>query len=216
MAFLRKNRASRPKLPTRPEWSGKRTMGTRAGSVMGLLTLIAVFLLSLTAYGTGAQSREYLVKAAFLYNFAKFVEWPNGAFADQSSPLFLCILGRDPFGEALETIKGKRVMGREIVIKRYEDVGDIPASGCNIVFISSSESKRLPSLLRTFEHLNVLTVSDMDGFARRGGIIGLITVKNKIRFEINVDAAERSHLRISSKLLRLSSIVRDGEEFSGN
>ena len=155
-------------------------------------------------------SREYMIKAAFLYNFAKFVDWPAEAFPNDRTPLTLCILGKDPFGNALESIKGKTVKDRNLVIKHL--AWPEKTEQCHILFISASEEKRLSQILSTVRGKAILTVSDMHSFARRGGIINLVTAKSKIRFEINVDATELVGLKISSKLLKLAQIVRDGHQ----
>lgn len=152
-------------------------------------------------------SREYLIKAAFLYKFAKFVDWPAKAFRNDRAPLTICILGKEPFGAALENIKDKKVKGRKLVIQRLARLEDLKQ--CHVLFISESEEKRLPKILRAIKGKAILTVSDMKEFARRGGIIDLVTVKKKIRFEINVDAAHTARLKISSKLLKLAKIVKE-------
>ena len=157
-------------------------------------------------YAEPSSSREYSVKGAFLYNFAKFVSWPEGAFRDDQIHITLCILGEDPFGDALAAVEGKTVTGRKVVIKHCETLDDLDK--CHILFISRPEEQNLSKILAKVEDWNTLTVSDIEGFAQRGGIISLITVEKKIRFEINVDAAERSRLKISSKLLRLAKIVK--------
>ena len=161
------------------------------------------------AYTETALSREYLVKAACVYNFAKFVEWPSEAFPDHQGPIVLSILGKDPFGASLESIRGKPVMSRKLEIRRVDRIEDLQR--CHILFISESEKENLSQIFVKVSDWPVLTVSDMEGFAQRGGIINFITVEKKIRFEINVDAAERSGPRISSKLLRLAKIVTDEE-----
>lgn len=152
-------------------------------------------------------SREYVIKAAFLYNFAKFVDWPGEAFPNRRTPLTLCILGKDPFGVALESIKGKTVRSRRLVIQHLARIDDLEQ--CHILFISTSEEKRLSQILSTIRGKTILTVSDINSFARRGGIINLVTAKSKIRFEINVDAMDLVGLKISSKLLKLAKIVMD-------
>jgi len=152
---------------------------------------------------------EYHVKAAFLYNFAKFVEWPPETMPSGNAPLVLGVVGEDPFGQVLEeTIKGKTVNDRELVIRRFTRIQDV--SSCHILFISSSERKRLPEIIAALRWSSVLTVSDMERFAQRGGIISLTMENNKVRFEVNLDSAERAGLKISSKLLALAKIVRDG------
>ncbi len=150
-------------------------------------------------------SPEYLIKAAFLFNFAKFVEWPANAFKDDLSPMNLCILGTDPFGSALDTLKDKTIKGRPFKIKRANRADDIEA--CHILFISASEKGNLKQILDAVRNSNTLTISEIEGFAQMGGIINFIVVNQKVHFEINPAAAERSRLKISSQLLKLAKIV---------
>jgi hypothetical protein len=150
-------------------------------------------------------SPEYLIKAAYLYNFTKFVEWPSEAFKDNLSPINLYILGTDPFGEALNSIRDKTVKGRRISIKHVNHIEEI--SECHILFISASEKENLRHILNTLKNSAILTVSEMEQFAQRGGIINFITVENRIHFEINPDASQHSGLKISSQLLKLAKIV---------
>ncbi len=151
---------------------------------------------------------EYQVKAVFLLNFAKFVEWPNNSPGDAHDPASLCIVGDDPFGAILnQTVRGKAVNGHELAVKRFKRGED--ARGCQIVFISSSETKRLHGILESLKGTSVLTVGETEGFAQRGGIINFVLEDNRVHFEVNVEAAERAGLRISSKLLSLAKIVKD-------
>ncbi len=150
-------------------------------------------------------SREYLLKAAFLYNLANFTTWPTEAFSGPQKPLRLCILGEDPFGVALESIEGKSIKQRPLVVIRIAQVSD--AEACQILFISTSEEERLRAILHYLHERPILTVADIPNFARVGGIIGLKTVEDRIRFNINVDAANAADLKLSSKLLRLGNIV---------
>lgn len=153
---------------------------------------------------------EYQVKAAFIFNFIKFTEWPAGVFDNPHTPITLCIYGSGPFDEALTSIEGKLVKGRRLIIERLPD-GGVPAA-CHILFISASEKRRLSALLDTLKNLHVLTIGDMSRFAHAGGMINFIMVGNKVRFEINRDAAQRAGLKISSKLLQLARLVKDGVE----
>ena len=156
-------------------------------------------------------SKGYEVKAAFLYNFAQFVEWPTNAYPDAQSPIAIGILGDDPFGASLEEIvRGEKVNNRPLVIARYKRVEDIKA--CQILFISQSENRRLEEIFAALKNLGTLTVGDTDGFAKRGGMIRFVLENNKIRFRINVEAARAANLTISSKLLRLAEIVTPGKD----
>jgi hypothetical protein len=173
-----------------------------------VITLVSLSVLSGGNSIVNAEfhsSPEYLIKAAYLYNFMKFVEWPPEEFKDSLSPINLYILGTDPFGGALDSISDKMVKGRRLHIKHVNHVNEI--SGGHILFISASEKRNLRHTLRALKNSAILTVGEMDGFAQQGGVINFITVENRIQFEINPDAAQQSGLKISSQLLRLAKIV---------
>jgi len=148
---------------------------------------------------------EYEVKAAFLYKFANFVEWP----ADEgTSPLGICVLGQDPFGLALDrVVKGKFINGREFMIRRLR-TNDV-ADDCHILFIGASENRQLTQILNRLRGLPVLTVGDVAGFCENGGTINLVVSGKRVRLEINPASAERARLLLSSRLLSLARIVRD-------
>ena len=149
---------------------------------------------------------EYEVKAAFLYNFARFVEWPAAALHDPGAPFVIAILGRDPFGPILdETVAGKTVAGRPIEVHRVPRVDD--ARDAQIVFVSPSERANVEAILKALERPGVLTVGDTDGFAQRGGAINFVLQARKVRFEINPAAAEQAGLKMSSQLLKLATLV---------
>lgn len=153
------------------------------------------------------QTEEYAVKALFLYNFAKFIEWPGGMPA---GPICIGILGDDPFGELLdEAVSGKAVNGRPFLIKRLKS--DPDARQCHLVFVNIADKKHLRSLLDSLKQSGVVTVGDTRGFAEAGGMINFLVVNDRVRFEINLDAASAAGLKFSSKLLSLAKIVRSGE-----
>ena len=180
-------------------------------------TLIAItcLLSAMAALGSHAEgldasdSSEYLIKAGFIYNFAKLVEWPTTAFPQPDSPIVIGILGDDPFGLTLDRIvTDKKINGRGITVKRLKwgrDLKDL--KDCNILFISSSEKEHLDSVVDAMKWLPILTIGDAPGFARRGGIINFTLEDNKVRFEVNVEAAKHADLTISSRLLTLARIV---------
>lgn len=154
------------------------------------------------------MSREYRIKAAFLYNFAKFTRWPAESFRDSDAPLDICVFGQDPFGAALQSIAGKTIRGRKVAVHRVDSVE--AGAGCHLLFISDSEARRLTGILKSLRGRPVLTIADMPDFARAGGIINLKTNQDdKVRFEINVGTAKRAGLKISSKLLNLAEITRN-------
>jgi hypothetical protein len=159
------------------------------------------------AHADSRSEREYQIKAAFLYNFTKFVEWPADRFADDSAPIILCIFGKDPFGATLEdTVTGKTVKGRHIYIRRIDKVDDLDA--CHVLFIGLSERERLRRIVASSHGASVLTVGDMDDSIEFGGVINLIKRANKIRFEINLVAAKQARLKLDLKLVTLASSVK--------
>ena len=154
---------------------------------------------------------EYQLKAVFLFNFAQFVEWPASAFPNSQTPLVIGVLGEDPFGPYLdETVRGETVHDRPLVVRRYRSVEEITT--CHILFISRREDRRLKGILDSLRGRSVLTVSDADRFATRGGMIRFVTDRNRIRFRINLEAARAASLTLSSKLLRPAEIVPVGED----
>jgi hypothetical protein len=166
------------------------------------IPVAALFWISAPLLGVGAA--EYEVKAAFLYKFASFVSWPR---ASDTAPLCIGILGEDPFGPALDRVVNGRVLnGRSFVVHRFKNAKDI--AGCGILFISSSESRRLEQVFAALDGSSVLTVGDVPGFCEKGGIVNLETRDGRVSLQINVEAAERAHLQLSSKLLSLAAIVR--------
>ncbi len=153
------------------------------------------------------KNKEYHIKAAFLLNFVKFMEWPSHISTDTSPLLTICILGNDPFDEALKSIENKIVKEKKLVIKRASRLEDVKE--CQILFISSSEKKKLSEIFTKIDDRPILTVAETKNFCQSGGVVNFIIVKGKVRFEINVDAAERSGLKISSKLLKLAKIIKE-------
>ncbi len=160
------------------------------------------------AYADSRSEREYQIKAAFLYNFTKFVEWPADRFADDSAPIILCDFGKDPFGATLEdTVTGKTVKGRHIDIRRIGNIDDLDA--CHVLFVGLSERERLRQIIASSHRASVLTVGDMDDFVEFGGVINLIKRANKIQFEINLVAAKQARLKLDLKLVTLASSVKE-------
>lgn len=167
--------------------------------------LILVLLLPVVSlHAPESQPTEYQLKAAFLFNFAKYVEWPAEAFPDKTSPLIIGVLGQSPFGGDLEqTIGNKTINGRSLQIKeQFHSVAE--ATNCHILFICTSEKKRLPEIFSGLRDTHVLTVGETDRFILTGGMINFVPEGNKIRFEINDEAAKKAGLKISSKLLNLA------------
>jgi hypothetical protein len=146
---------------------------------------------------------ESRLKAAFLWNFAKFVDWPTNAFASDTSPFVIGVLGESPIGADLEqTVKGKLINDHPIIVKTVRAATD--AKGCHILFISNSEKSRLADIFKDLGNAPVLTVGEYDQFTQSGGMINFVRQGNKIRFQINDEAAKAADLKISSKLLSLA------------
>jgi hypothetical protein len=155
----------------------------------------------------GQMADEYRVKAAFLYNFARFVTWPSQTFKNTTDPMVICVLGKDDFGESLtQAVSGNTVEGRPFGVRRIADSRQ--AGGCQILFISSSERKHLADIFAALPARAVLTVGETDSFTSEGGIVNLKMEEGRVRIQINLAAAEVGHLSISAKLLSLAQIVR--------
>jgi len=148
---------------------------------------------------------EYLVKSAMLYHFASFTKWPKDVFTDSGAPFRICVLGQDPFGTDLDALVSHQIQGRDIVTTRLKNVRH--AKECHLLFIAKSEAKRLQSILKVLGERSILTIADMDRFARLGGIIHLKIADETIRFEINTAFAQRVGLTFSSEMLMLASII---------
>ena len=162
----------------------------------------------LSGIAQGQVSDEYRVKAAFLYNFTKFIEWPTQAFKTSADPIVIGVLGRNPFGDALAAaVAGKTVAGRAFAVRELANPGEI--AGCQILFVGSSERKRLSAVLAEVGNAAVLTVGEFDNFTASGGIINFKIESGSVRLQINVEAARRQQLHISAKLLSLAEIERN-------
>jgi hypothetical protein len=184
-----------------------RWINLKAAAILLATVARAVVPLGTEAGGAESPLPEYQVKAACLYNFAKFVDWPPRAFADQKSPIVFGVLGENPFGNTLEgIIKNKTINGRTLMIKRSRRAEDL--KDCHILFISHSEEARQAQILKSLEGLSILTVGDTEEFLANGGIINFKMQNNKVRFEVNKVTAERAALKISSELLDLAIAVR--------
>jgi hypothetical protein len=161
-------------------------------------------------YAQQSRQTEYQVKAAYLYNFGKFISWREEASSGENS-LFVCVLGQDPFGKTLdEVLTGASWDGKGVTAKRIRRIED--ASECRVLFISSSEGEQMKNILAVAGKLPILTVSDAPEFARRGGAIGFVLSDNRVRFEVNLNAAHRAGLSLSSQLLKVAVRVRGGPQ----
>jgi len=186
----------------------RKASGCRAWALALAVAGIALFR---AAPGHAVRLPEYQLKAVFLFNFAKFVEWPvadsvESTTGHSSGVLSIGILGDDPFGDAFDAIEGQWVGGRILAITRADRLQELEA--CQILFVPSSEEKRLERVVAYFRGRNALLVGETEGFAHRGGMINFFYQGNKIRFEVNVDVIEETDLKVSAKLLKLARIVR--------
>ena len=153
---------------------------------------------------------EYVVKAGFLFNFAKYVEWPAEAFEKAETPITIGIVGSDPFGEGLEkTLKNKTVRNRSFVIVRFPERSALQR--CHILFIPRTERDNVREILKHVQSWPVLTVGEDEGFSRAGGTTNILIENEKPRLEVNPDAAEKARLTIDPKLLKVAAIVRSGK-----
>lgn len=160
------------------------------------------------AAGQEDLASEYELKAAILYNLTRFVEWPPAAYPDPQAPIVLCVLGRDPFRESLKARGQKQdANGRPVSIRRLKEENEI--RDCHVLYISTSERKSMAQILSRLKGSSVLTVGEMSQFAAQGGIVQFTLEDKQVRFEINLDAASRMTLKISSRLLVLARIVKD-------
>jgi uncharacterized protein DUF4154 len=172
-------------------------------------SVVLILAASLPAEHVRAQQpSEYDLKAAFLFNFPKFIDWPADSFSSPQSPFSICVLGKDPFGRSLdELLPGRTIAGRPVMIVRMKDT--LNARHCQIVFVSSSESRNLGEILDGLHGANALTVGESEHFAESGGAIQFAVEENHVRFLINPEAGERAGLKFSSKLLALAKIVHE-------
>jgi hypothetical protein len=174
------------------------------------LLLTLTFLVALAACAVNADAEderfgEYEVKAAFIYNIAKFVEWPEKALSESKSVFNLCIIGADPFGRSVQQIEGKIVKGRRLEVTRVASVREV--KGCNALFISRSEKERLAGITEAAGSLSVLTIGDTEGYAPGGVMVNFRLEQRKVRFDIDLEKTKRSRLLISAQLLKLARTV---------
>lgn len=175
---------------------------------MILVTMFSMFLTSHFAAEGNALS-EYTVKAAFLFHFAQFIEWPPAAFNDANAPLTFCTLGDDPFHGALDqSISRKTIESRPLRVHHLKQLQEV--EDCQVIFLGADNKNRIPTLLASLEDSPVLNVGETEHFAQEGGMIGLSLEENKYRFEINLGSVEHAKLKLSSRLLTLAKMVIGG------
>jgi len=185
-------------------------MEYRPGKYAAAAAILAAVVLAAATSAPSQQptTKEYMVKATCLFNFALFVEWPSNAFADAVAPIAIGVLGDDEFGPFLDQlIRGETVKNRPLTVKRSRSVEDL--KGCHILFISRSEKPRQTQILARLRDENILIVGETEGFTLQGGVIRFYLHEGTVRFEINPQAAERRGLKISAQLLRLGRIIQN-------
>ena len=198
-------------------------MGNKVYNLAVLALALFVVPIAAEAQPESVQSREYQIKAAFLYNFLRFIDWPEEKTADSNEPIIIGIIGKDPFGDAIDIIRGEQVKSRKLVVrwfKSFEESKEFNGKDkpsvheeieaikkCHLLFICSSEKKNIKEIMKVLKGSHVLTVGNMNGFLESGGVINFTEEDKKVRFEINISAAKRAELEIRSKLLRLAKRV---------
>lgn len=183
------------------------------GLAIGVL-LISLAATAPPAHAQDTDSSEYLIKAGFIYNFASLVQWPSTSFSQADSPIVIAVLGEDHFGATLDRVlEGKKIDGHPFAIKRFKSVPELAKSvaslrECQILYVSSSAMLHPSEAIQVVRGLPILTIGEIPGFASSGGIINFVVENNRIRFEVNVQAAKNADLNISSRLLALARIVQ--------
>ena len=191
-----------------------RARGRRFACVVTLLVAAYLPRADRAAYADQSPT-EYQVKAAYLFNFLKFVEWPDDPAADSHAKWEIGIVGESPVGgELARLVEGKNVLGRELLVKKFQSADNL--RGCNILFISESEKKRVPSILAALRGSSVLTVADMGHFIELGGMVELVVEDGRVRVSIDVGATGRARLKVSSKLLALAQAVKETQRSAHN
>jgi hypothetical protein len=171
------------------------------------LIVAVLFILGNDSAAQQSKPNEYQVKAAYLYNFGRFVKWPAAPSTGKNDSFDVCVLGQDPFGQTLDaTLAGEALDGKPVKVRRLAKPQD--AADCRILFVSLTEDRHLKEILAAIDQAGVLTVSEIPGFSQRGGIIQFVAEGDRVRFEINLANAESSRLVLSSELLKVAATVR--------
>ncbi|MEK8015696.1 MAG: YfiR family protein [Candidatus Parabeggiatoa sp.] len=170
------------------------------------LCLLTVLIGSLTYAAVLLTPKEYQVKAVYLFNFSKFINWPASAFDNSRTPIRICVLGKNPFEDFDRLVKGKKVQKRRITVEHLSDYRQ--ANRCHILFVSKSEKGNQAAILAYTQQYPILTVSDIRNFVVRGGMIQFYIRGRKVRFMIDPDTVQEAGIRASANLLRVAKIVR--------
>ncbi|MBU0681113.1 MAG: YfiR family protein [Proteobacteria bacterium] len=172
-----------------------------------LLLLSLVLIAKAPAYADNHIS-EYKVKAVYLYNFTKFISWPESTLPDTSHTINICVVGKNPFGSFLEPLTQLKAQDKALTVEFIENLDALETKNCQILFIAASEKDAVAKILKKTSTRHILTVSDMEGFAQHVGMIGFVVKDNKVRLEINLSAARQAGLKISAKLLEIATVIQ--------
>jgi len=202
-------------------------MRIKAFNLIALASVLLIAAIASKARADSATGSEYQVKAAFLYNFIKFADWPEEKMADDNEPIIVGIIGSDPFGDAFKPIKDKPIRGKKVIIKLFKGLEELKKKSekdtsekhpqikairkCHLLFICNSEKERFKETINLVQDYSVLTVADTQGFLESEGIVNFVMEEKKVRFEINVTAAKQAKLKIRSQLLRLAKRIVEKE-----
>ena len=179
--------------------------------ILSLLIAVAVQIIIFSSIYSHAQSLyglEYQVKAGFIYNFAKFTEWPKDTFDNDPNSIILCIIPNNPETNVFFNLSNKKVGGKKIIIKKCNDVKDKDVEGCHILFFDSTDKNFIQESLLIVKYRSVLTVGHINGFTEDGGIINFFTEKGQLRFKANLEAARRARIKLGSQLLMSAEVVQ--------
>lgn len=191
-------------------------MRIKTYNLLKIAALLFILSAAVMVRADSTTNREYQIKAAFLYNFINFIDWPNeNSDGNKDNPIYIGILGKNPFGNSFEPIKDKQVKDRNVVVKHFENLNALKKcitnedkqKQCYLLYVSSSEKENINEIFEFVNEKSILTVGDMKNFLESGGIINFLMEDNKVCFEINKAAAEKAKLSIRSKLLRLAKRV---------
>ena len=192
--------------------SYKKRLGHKILLPVRILIAATVVAAGRVAYSENASPRilEYRIKSGFLFNFAKYVNWPQGTFGSPTNAITIGILGKDPFGEVLDnTVSAKSIDGRPIVLRRFRDAENIKE--CHVLFVSASEQDRLAAISEYLKRRAVLTVGDFQGFLQAGGQIEFVAEKDQVKFDVNLVAVRSAGLKLDANLLRVAHRVLSEE-----
>lgn len=170
-----------------------------------LAALLFIFLSSTNAFGEPKGYSEYKIKAGYIYNFARFIKWPEESFKTHPSSFLLCLVEGDPFGNQFKRVEGKSITGKKLTVKRLKINDNLKQ--CQILFIPAAEITHMSSIIKSLENSHVLTVGDVRDFYQVGGMVGLIKKGDQVKLEINLGATKKKDLHINAKLLEIAKIV---------